>query len=265
MTVAKEFREGLGLSLTWPPEMRVEVGDILSMSEGRIHRLGNIRNYGSELQVQANSSPGSRRFSSEKGVSARFKAAGEAPFSYCELVEAHAGVFLELQRNDAVFLHYDSGQFLEIKGGSASSLALMLKFANEDRGKMPHESRFPLGSVLVTQVVCANAATLVVSAGEKGCVSIDLGASFQTLGPNLEGLSVEGSIVSQHDIGYASIDKQPCTPLFSGFQLFANWYGKTDLHQLGDGPGGAVQAPDDKFLPTDYYGETYEQKPDIFL
>jgi hypothetical protein len=223
----REMHDGLGFWATWLPGALIRVGDCGTVEDFAFARRTSLSSFGVSFQEREPTSLGPLHHSSSKGVSIAFHTAARASAEAIPgLPNGRAGVTIGFEREGGVVFAANNCRQIEIE--DIHSLEQNLQTAYLERG-------YPANYVVVTAMVRASSATVLVSSGKKASVTLTASADLTEvidLARADAGLSIARSrgLASQH------IAEGEMTPLFKVMGFKRHWLTRTptgDLEDLG--------------------------------
>ncbi len=187
---------------TWLPNEVVELGSVGYLEDGVFHERQHLRDFGINFAAKVEATRASFVYQSSSGVAVTFKARGEASEVFQGIGRASAGALIEFWRQGAAVLSAPScrvGRILDFR-----SLERQLKYVED------WNSRY----VIVTKVVTADSATILVSSSDHARVELRATANADIGSAELAELSAGFRAVVAHDVGIQIVAQGGLTPLY---------------------------------------------------
>jgi hypothetical protein len=208
----KDVYENLKYRPTWLPGTPVQLGTVGVIEDGIFRAVTDLSQLGIPFKVTLDSARDAIDFTSEKGVSITFKAAGEANARFRALAKADAGALIEFSREGAVVLQLRDVSLNRISDQYALSRAMLRSIAVGDESK-----QWQRDWVVITEVARAGRATIVIS--DSGNSRLKLKASGSTAPTSLVDASAGLSVVAESQISTKVIAESGLTPLYRGLRV----------------------------------------------
>lgn len=201
----EEIYRKLGYLAVWAPSVPVAVGDVGTIKDTEYRRVDSLRNLGISFQIRQDDTGADYTYSSKGAVSITFKLAGDVPSVGSHLVKADAGISIGFTKENAVVFCAAGCKSNQID--NLSSVIKDIEWRYE-KGEWPEEH------FVVTEVVRADRATIVVSSGRDA--SLDLRAKADVTLADLRLANAEAGLDVAHssNLGFSSVAEGGLTPLF---------------------------------------------------
>lgn len=194
-----ELRERFGYSATWLPTVGVRLGDVGRLTGYAYESLGSLHDYNVEFRARRESTRGTMSYVSAQGV--RVSSTSRADALALDPAAVSGVLSVSFAREGAVLLQA-AGCVSEVIDGQRELEKEILRLHERDA--------WPKDLVVVTEVVHAARATILVSGGSNATIELR-GAA------DLVGLAAVGSrleVVRSQDIATQIVAKGNLTPLF---------------------------------------------------
>jgi hypothetical protein len=225
----REIHDDLEYWATWLPGSFVRLGDCGSIEDFRFTRRSSLPSFGIPVGQPVPRSRGHLVHESKDGVSIQFHggAAGSLPGAP-NLPGAAAGVTIAFaSENGVVFAARDCK---ETEISEIDDLQTALRDAYANKG-------FPANYVVVTGVVEASAATILISSGKKASVTLSANVELTTLA-DIARADAGISIASSSGLATQYVAEGELTPLFKIMGFRRHWITRRPTGLLE--PQGAV-------------------------
>jgi len=205
-TYIDEIRKHVDLVPTWPANLCLRVGDVISGD------LRNVRYDGSSVKkwkVQKGQRSDSLTYSSASGVTAEIDAGTQNP----PLVTVKVGFAIE----GGVYARMTGATLVTTKERAQMEEFLLVEYK---------AGRWPIAQWLVTETMEAETLMCFVSASASAQVSVELAPRSTTPG---------GTIRLSKSMALEMIVSKPCTPLFRAIRINDPWYASPRVGERGSG------------------------------
>src|ERR1700742_1906557 len=168
-TYLREIRDSLGYLATWLPSEPLAVGSVGVLDgDGRFHEETTLERMGISLNVVRGAAQAQIKHRSADGTSVEFKAAGKAPAENSALTVNDAGFVVTLSRKHAIVF--------EAVGCQHEKLEDVDDVGNQIVDRVDArlwKARY----VVITGIVRAESATVLISSGSEGKFEATIGAA----------------------------------------------------------------------------------------
>ncbi len=223
---AREIHEKLEFWATWLPGTRVKLGDCGTVDNFVFNRRSSLSSFGVEFSEDDRGGLGDLLHQSVNVVAVEFHVAGES--QEVQGLAGNAGATVKFHRGDAVLFAAKKCAQTEI--ADLNALERDLKAALKDRD-------FPAHYVVVTAVVRASSATVLISQGKGAGITLRAGADIGLSGiADLASAEAKLSVVRNHNLATQYVAETDVTPLFKVMGFGTNWYNgmpKQELESMG--------------------------------
>jgi hypothetical protein len=228
MTLAKryaqEITQGLQYLPTWLPMRSLSLGDVGVIRNNIFEPETNLSNLKIPFISSESRPTGSLRYNSHDGVSATFKASGTVPEAGSTLSISDAGVTVKFSRAQAIVFEAIGCSVEAISNIADLSQRLIWQY---------QESNWSSDLYVVTEIVRAEAATVLISTGNTAVVELRAGGSVGTTGISLADINAEFSIASTSGMGIEMVAQTGVTPLFKAGRIKPGLFGtKWEVRRL---------------------------------
>jgi hypothetical protein len=234
---AKEIHDQFGYFPTWLPTAAIKLGEVGTISNGIFERIGTLMDFDISHTEQVDPQTGDLEYASKDAVSVEFKATGQAPAG-AAAGAVGGSIAISFSRSDAVLF--------QASRCKTSTLANLRQVADQVLSRY-RSGEWPREQVVVTEIVSCAAATVLISSGANGQMTLAVKGG---LGANKAKLAdVDGTfeVKSSSAIGLRILAQKDATPLFKASGI------KTSLLPWGD-PSFRTRAVDSdlQLAPLDY-------------
>jgi hypothetical protein len=204
---AREIHEQFGYLATWLPTANIQVGDVGSIQDGIFEKSGSLKDHGISFSSHEDPQTGDIEYASSDAVTIEVIAAGAGSATALagSIVTAKASIAVSFRRANAVLFQASKCRTISISNLSVATSTILDQY---------RAGKWPKDLVVVTEVVIADAATILISSGAGAHIKLsakaDLGASEAKLANADAGLTVDSSSA----IGTHIIAQKGTTPLF---------------------------------------------------
>ena len=214
---AKDVYGNLKYRPTWLPGTPVQLGTVGVIEDGIFRAVTDLNRLGIPSEVIVDSDRDAIDFTSEKGVSIAFKAAGETNARFRAIAKADAGALIEFSREGAVVLQLKDVSLNRISDQHSLRRALLTSIAVGDESK-----QWQRDWVVITEVARAGHATIVIS--HSGNSRLELKASGSTAPTSLVDASAAFSVAAESQISTKVIAESGLTPLYRGLRVMQRFF-----------------------------------------
>lgn len=200
-----ELRTRFGYSATWLPNTHVELGDVGILRNYEYERVRTLRDFSVYFETRSDAATGMLDYTSADSVSVVVKAAGAAP--------AGLGAATNLKGNLEVSFNREHAVFFQASGCTTTSIADQHQLA-QSLLDLYQALEWPEEYVVVTEVVNADRATVLVSSGSDALIefAVDSGVALGQYA--LVDASAHVNIARSTNIGTQIVAQGGLTPLF---------------------------------------------------
>jgi hypothetical protein len=221
---AKEITQGLQYLPTWLPMRSLSLGDVGAIRNNLFEpetTLGNLKIPFSQGESRPT---GTLRYNSHEGVSATFKASGTTPISGSILSINDAGVTVTFSRAEAIVFEANGCKVEAISNIADLGQRLVWKY---------QEGSWDSDLYVITEIVMADAATVLISTGDSAVIELRAGGSVSTTGISLADINAQFSVASSSGIGIEMVAQTGVTPLFKAMRVRPGLFGtKWEVRRL---------------------------------
>lgn len=208
--------------VAWPPGTKLALGDVGFVRDGRFTPTGPLSDY--DFEIENAGARSELTYDSDGAVSVTFKGAGESPDGFHAIAAAELGARVCFGRERAVLAAYADVRETRIRmlrdlAEQLTSRFLARQWSSED--------------AVVTHLVRARSATILVGAGRESQAELRLGASAAVSGVSLGTLAVNASVAYRDRLGLAFTGLE-VTPFFRLLRLRRSFTGRLQ-QQYGRG------------------------------
>lgn len=200
-----EMFDRFGYLATWAPGVPVALGDVGTLRDDVFVRVASLQDFGISFSTRADDTPDDIDYSSANGVSVTFKAAGATPGTGSSLGAADAGFEIAFSSNRAVVFQALGCRTPSIADQEALGKALVSRFL---------EKTWDRSYVVVTELMVADCATIIISDGANGRIDLKAQAKITAATAPLADASAALQVSYSHNINTKIIAKNGLTPLF---------------------------------------------------
>ncbi len=215
---------------TWAPATHLTLGDCGRIADGVFIREANVRHFGVDFDENPNPTTGRWVHKSSGSMTVTIQATGDAQ-KIPGVPQGKAGIEVSFSRKHAVVFLAPSGNETAIDNVVALKRELLAKALEG-----PLRERFPQDFAVVTHVVTADVATVLISEERDGKYVVTAEADFQAGLESLADASAEFTVATEHKVRTELRAETRATPLFRGFRLRRNGWGElvADAARLPD-------------------------------
>ncbi|HXM57398.1 MAG TPA: hypothetical protein VOB72_18515 [Candidatus Dormibacteraeota bacterium] len=214
--------------VTWPPGLQLALGDVGIVRHGRLTPTSRLAERDIEVDIDVAGGLRELAYDSEGAVSVTFKAAGESPDGFQALARADAGACVRFARENAVLAVYTELRETRIRRLGELAEQLTRRF---------WEGTWSASEAVVSSLVTARSATVLVGIGSQSRAELRAGASVATLA-SLGSLAADVGIVHRDRLALA-LSGPDVTPFFRLVRLRRSFTGRIEQEYgrgLADAP-----------------------------
>ncbi len=246
---AKEVRDNTSYLPTWLPIVRVAPGDVGRITDFQFTPLGNLGHFGVPFHLEEGGAPSDIEYYSAGSVSIALKLAGEAPVPGSVLTQAEAGLRVTFGRENAVAFRCSGCTSARIPDQLSLGKQVL---ALHERGEWPEDL------VVVTEVISAGAATVLISSAVNASVDLRAGGRIGSGPVNLAAGDAGFQVVRASNMGMQVVAETGLTPLIRTSGVRARLFRPRVFR--GGGPRRPGE-PSLRFVDVSY--DDYEDSPPI--
>jgi hypothetical protein len=205
---------------TWSPSTHLALGDCGTIEDGVFTREANVRHFDVEFSENPNPVIGGWVHKSSGAMTVTIQAKVDAQ-KIEGVPQGKAGIEIRFSREHAVVFLAPSGNETTI-----DNIHLLKQQLVEKALEGSLQERFPDDFAVVTHVVTADAATVLISEDRDGKFVATAEADFKAGLESLADASIDFSVASEHKVRTALNAEKAATPLFRGFRLKRNGWGE---------------------------------------
>jgi len=196
-----------GYRATWLPGETMELGAIGFLKDGLFDQRARLRDFGISFAAKAGTGRTGFEYQSSTGVKTSYKAAGEPSAVFRGIGVGSAGVRFEFSRLGAVVFSAPNCEITEIDN----------KRALERKLRSAHD--WDMGWVVITKVVKAHSATILLSGSSEAFVELRASASAAPGGFDLADVAVGFSRARASGMAVNLVAQGRLTPLYEAFRM----------------------------------------------
>lgn len=202
----KEINNRFQYRATWEPNKTLAIGDVGILEKGIFSLRSSLTKENIPLEVRTDESEGSMKYSSEGAVEINTKLQGQASPPQSSLAQGDAGVMIHFKKQDAVVFQINGSRTHQIENTGEIEREVLKRF---------RENTWPKNWVIITELVEAKEATILISNSKDS--SIELKANAQVQAPSdldIADAQLQFAIVAKRDISTEIVAKEGITPLY---------------------------------------------------
>ncbi|HEY3421142.1 MAG TPA: hypothetical protein VGK23_11380 [Methanomassiliicoccales archaeon] len=218
---AKEIYKNLKYRPTWLPGTPLALGTVGHFVNDQFIAVTDLTNLGIPFEETIDPDKDDIDFTSKKGVSITFKAAGETNDQFKAVAKAEAGALVEFSKEGAVVLQLRDVSLNRISDQAKLSRDMLRAINDDDEAK-----KWQRDWVVVTEVAKAGSSTIFISESKKS--RLELKASGSAMPTSLVDASANLSIATLSDVSTKVLAEAGLTPLFRGLRVKQRFFGLFD-------------------------------------
>ena len=194
-----------GYRATWEPNRPLTIGAIVKLEKGVFSIQSSLGKEGIPMEVMDDTSKGVVDYSSSGSVNIGVKAAGQAPLAGSALTNVDAGFSIGFASDKSVLFQADKTKTLQITNLGAIEREVIQRV---------NDSRWPKDWLIVTQLVQAATATIIISFSSNSKIDLKASANVGTPQLKLTDASLGLSVVNEKGSHFKAIAANGITPLY---------------------------------------------------
>jgi hypothetical protein len=225
----KEIYDNLRYRPTWLPGMPIELGAVGLLENDRFRPITSLKKLSIPFEDIIDTERDSIDYSSSTGVSITFKGAGETNPKFEAITKASAGALIEFSRTGAIVLQLQGVAFHRIADQQLLYKELMRSIV------MGNEDKWQRNWVVITEVVRADSATIVISNAANS--KLELKADGSAAPTSLVDVSASLSVAKTSQVSTKIIAESGLTPLYIGVRVKRKFLWLFDEVQVASAEG----------------------------
>ena len=190
---------------TWLPTSPVELGSIGTFDNNEFTRTSHLHDRGIEYETYDTPGKSDLDYSSEGGVTISPKFSGKVPAAGSVLSQVDAGFTVNFSKKNAIVFR--------AKGTVCTSIKDQVKLGRDIKKKY-EEGKWDKRWVVITELVKADSATILISSSVDGKVELKANANVGAKKLDIADVSLELGIAFEKNIETKIVAEQGITPLF---------------------------------------------------
>lgn len=216
----KELHKHFGYHATWLPGTKLDLGDIGKMVKGTFVRISNLENKNIHFEIELDETKMDLDYSSKGSVSVSSKASGTVPSIGSVLKEAEAGISVEFNRENAILF--------KAKGTLSHAIEDQIKLGDEIL-KRYNSGDWNKDWIVVTEVVVADSATILISSSSKAKIELKAKAELNISSVGIASADLDVNPAFSKDLSTEMIASSGITPLFRARKVKDGWFTKPEF------------------------------------
>lgn len=191
---------------TWEPNKTLAIGDIGILEKGIFSLRSTLTQENIPASVRVDESDGSMKYQSEGAVDINFKLAGEASIPQSQLGQGDAGITIQFKKQDAVVFQINGTRTHQLTNTGEIEREVLKRF---------RENSWPKDWVIITELVQAKEATILISNSKDSKIELKANADVQASSQlNIADAELQFGVVSKRGLTTEIVAKQGITPLY---------------------------------------------------
>ena len=216
----KHIADKTGYRATWEPNKPLTLGAIVKINKGVFAILSSLEKEGIPFEVLEDSSEGTLDYSSSETVQIGIKAAGQIPAAGSVLSAADAGFSIDFGSDKSILFQADKTKTHQINNIASIEREVI---------KRVGEGRWDKNWLIVTELLEADTATIIVSFSTNSKIEIKANANVGASQLKLTDASLELSVVSEKGSLFKAVASKGITPLYRVMGYHHPLFGKGQL------------------------------------
>jgi len=200
-----ELKKQFGYLATWLPGTPIALGDIGKMDDNVFTKISNLSDLGISFETQQDDTPSDIEHNSQGAVSVSFKAAGSAAPPGSSLGEVDAGISVSFSKENAILFKANGTTSPSIKNQISLGQEILKRYDAGDWDK---------SWVVVTEVVNANSATILISGSADSKIELKAKGSVEVVKIDIADADLGLETTTSKDLSTKILAEKSLTPLF---------------------------------------------------
>ena len=215
---ANDVYSELGYRATWLPGTKVSLGDVGRIEDGVLTVETTLARLGIAFEADSDAVPeGTLDYQSKNAVSVVLKAAGSLDGRFKVLTAADAGALVEFSRDRAVLMQLQAVTSSRIADQAGLKRALLAAVVAAD-----DQRRWQRDWVVVTDVVNAESATILISGGSSS--RLELKAAASVAPASLADANAGLTMAASNQLSTTIVAERGLTPLYRALRVKRNFW-----------------------------------------
>jgi hypothetical protein len=216
---ARELREQTGYSATWWPHVPVAIGEVGRLHNNEWTRFTTLDALGIPFTADEGSTA-DIIYASQNAVKVSGGATGSTSGATTSVGKVDGTLHIEFNREGAMVFETAGTRSRRMQDSHSVGRQIIERF---------HAGVWEPDYVVVTEVLTAASAVVLVSSGRGGVVDLAASADVAPSLGSLAKLGAQLKLASAQNIGVRILGSEPLTPLFKAFRVKDRWFGTTTL------------------------------------
>jgi hypothetical protein len=212
----KELYDKFDYIATWLPTAPIKLGDVGIVAKSGFDQLTSLEKLDISFDVREGASIGQFSYATEGAVSVHFKAQGEVPPPLSQLMQAEAGVIIEMGRASATLFQAADARSRSIDDPASLGRRIL------DRYKL---GEWDGHHFVVTEVMEAKAATILISSSADARVEFSVSGKATVGVLNLTDLDAGLRIEHKRNLHTEIVARGGLVPLFRARRVHRRYLG----------------------------------------
>ncbi len=201
----KEINNKFQYRATWEPGKTLRPGDIGILEKGVFSLRSTLEQEQIPVQVRTDESAGSMKYSSKGAVDIVTKIAGSASSPDSQLAKGDAGFTVQFKKEEAIVFDINGTKTHQIENTGQIELEVLKRY---------QENRWPKDWVIITELVEAKEATILISNSKDSMIELKANGSANTPELDIADAQLQLSVVAKRGISTEIVAKEGITPLY---------------------------------------------------
>ncbi len=220
----KEIKDKTNYLATWLPTVIVSPGDVGRIIDYQYNHVTTLGDLGIPVEIVPGMFQADFDYCSEGSVSINIKAAGKAPLAGSDIAEAEAGVSIKFARSNAVVFKISRCKSTRINDQNSLGMEILSRYRS---------GNWQDDWVVVTEVVSAAGATIIISSGDNAQIDLLAGGNVNASSLNLADVEANFQILKESNIETKIIASDGLTPLFKSSGIRRRFLRSPDFRYRG--------------------------------
>jgi hypothetical protein len=210
---------------TWDPSTELHIGDIGELHHNQFTYLSSLDKKNIPFSVRKDPSKSVLNYTSSSSIKVTTKLSGGVAIPKFNLSAADAGMTVEFGS--------EKGIVFEAEGVEHQMIEEVDKLDQTIKKKNEEEEEWPDSWAAISDLMVADAATILISKGKKAAISLKAKADVPNL--SLANVNANFDLVYQSGMNTKIICQSGLTPLFKARGIVKTWWGGTRVGNKGLG------------------------------
>jgi hypothetical protein len=200
---------------TWEPGTELHIGDIVELHDNQFTYISTLGRKRIPFTVRKDRSKSVLNYTSSSSIKVTTKLGGDVGIPKFNLSAADAGMTVEFGSEKGIVFEAEGVEHQMIE--EVDKLDQTIKKKNDDK-------KWPDNWVVISDLMVADSATILISRGKKAAISLKAKAEVPNL--SLSNVNANFDVAYQSGMNTKIICQSGLTPLFKARGISVTWYGR---------------------------------------